>query len=180
MKKVVLIGGDLASGKSTLSELIVKRFGISCFNKDVLKELFAEDIVTHNREENKKLSVASFKVLRYLVKQNVSPMIMESNFKSYEMEELTPILEQHGYDVLSLRLTGDYEALHKRFIDRLSTNRNPIHKSQDLSKLEDYIAIIDDLRSTKYPGKVIEIDATSFDYQRDERLFEEIRQFLEK
>ena len=180
MRKVILIGGDLASGKSTLSYSISKRFNVSCFNKDILKEIFAEDIETHNREENKKLSVSSFKILKYLALQNVSPMILESNFKDYEMEELIKILYEHDYDILSLRLTGDFETLHKRFIARLSMNRNPIHKSVDLSKLQDFIDANMKLRNTKYYGEVIDIDATSFDYQNDEHLFERIKDFLER
>ena len=180
MKKIILIGGDLASGKSTLSYRISERFNISCFNKDILKEIFAEDIETHNREENKKLSVSSFKIFRYLATQNVSPIILESNFKVSEMEELGKILKEHEYDILSLRLTGDFETLHKRFIARLSMNRNPIHKSVDLSRLQDFIDENMKLRNTVYPGEVIDIDASTFAYQEDEELFRKIEDFLKR
>lgn len=178
MRKVILIGGDLASGKSTLSQLIAKRFNISTFNKDILKEIFAEDIITHNREENIKLSIASFKIFKYIISQGVSPLILESNFKKKEMEELIPLLKANDYEALSLKLHGDFEVEHKRFLERWNKNRNPIHKSVNLTNIEDFILVNTFYREAMYPGKVIEIDATSFDYQNDESLYCEVEKFL--
>ena len=60
MKKLILIGGVLAGGKSTFSHLVGERFGISVVNKDRLKEILGDNIHTSNREENKKLSVIAF------------------------------------------------------------------------------------------------------------------------
>ncbi len=114
-----------------------------------------------------------------MVEQDVSPVIFESNFKPYEMVELTPLLFEKGYDVLSIRLTGTNEIMHKRFLDRLE-GRPEVHKSQDLSKLEDYIEVVEELRSVKYPGKVIDINADNFDYQKEEKYFDIIEEFLKK
>lgn len=181
MRKIILIGGDLASGKSTYSEILAKKYSLPLFNKDVFKETLGDVIETNTREENKKLSLLSFKMLMYIARENVSPMIFESNFKDYEIEELEPLLIEHGYDILSLRLQGKDEVVHKRFLERINSGtRHKVHQSQDLTRLEDYVAVVNDLRKVVYPGKVINIDATTFDYQKDENLFKEIEEFLNK
>jgi len=180
MNKIILIGGDLASGKSTYSQIIAKRYNVSVFNKDIFKETFGDVIKTTNREENLKLSILSFKMFLYLVQQNVSPVIFESNFHEREMQELIPLLKEHNYDVLSIKMSGDNETMHRRFIKRLDENRNPVHKSQDLSRLEDYVAVVEELRNVNYPGEVILIDATTFDYQTNENYFKKIEEFLKK
>ena len=83
MKKLILIGGVLAGGKSTFSHLVGERFGISVVNKDRLKEILGDNINTANREENKKLSVISFELMLYLIEGEGSALILESNFKDY-------------------------------------------------------------------------------------------------
>ena len=50
MRKIILIGGDLASGKSTYSKFLAKKFGLSLINKDTLKA-----------------------ILEYLYMENISP-----------------------------------------------------------------------------------------------------------
>ena len=59
MKKLILIGGVLAGGKSTFSHIIGEKFCIPVVNKDRLKEILGDNIPTKNREENKKLSKIS-------------------------------------------------------------------------------------------------------------------------
>ena len=65
MKKLILIGGVLAGGKSTFSHILGKKFNIPVVNKDRLKEILGDNIPTKNREENKKLSKISFDLMMY-------------------------------------------------------------------------------------------------------------------
>ena len=60
MRKIILIGGDLASGKSTYAKFLSKKFNITVISKDLLKEVLGDNIPTSNREENLKLSFISF------------------------------------------------------------------------------------------------------------------------
>ena len=55
MKKLILMGGDLASGKSTYSNIVGDKFNVLVINKDNLKEILGDTIIVNNREENKKL-----------------------------------------------------------------------------------------------------------------------------
>ena len=81
MKKLILMGGDLASGKSTFANMLGEELGILVINKDNLKEILGDTIKVTTREENKKLSVISFDLMCYLLKKNQKDtIILESNF----------------------------------------------------------------------------------------------------
>ncbi|MDE7478751.1 MAG: deoxynucleoside kinase [Lachnospiraceae bacterium] len=40
MKKLLLITGDIAAGKSTFSKILSKRYCTTVFQKDTIKEIF--------------------------------------------------------------------------------------------------------------------------------------------
>ena len=178
MKKLILIGGDLASGKSTYSNILKDKFNILVINKDRLKEILGDHILVNNRDENKKLSVISFDLMKYILNQNNNVLVLESNFKSYEMEQLNTITKNLGYDVLSLVFKGDIKVLHERFNKRLNENRHYVHKSQDFTNIKDFEITLNELRTVNYIGKVINVDSTTFDYQNDMFLLERIRKFI--
>ena len=178
MKKLILIGGDLAAGKSTFSNLLKDNYGLLVINKDRLKEILGDTIIVNNRDENKKLSVISFNLMKYILEKNENILVLESNFKTYEMDELKALTNELGYKVLSLRFVGDYEILQKRFLARLNENRHYVHKSQDFNNINDFIECIDDLRSVNYIGKVINVDCSDFSYFNDLKLFNEIEKFI--
>ena len=178
MKKLILIGGVLAGGKSTFSHMVGERFQIPVVNKDRLKEILGDNIRTENREENKKLSVISFELMTYLMGCSGEALVLESNFKDYELRKLAVLTDKMGTEVLSIVLDGDDVILHQRFNKRLNENRHPVHKSQDFSRLEDFTLTLDELRGALYPGQVIRIDCTDFSYQKDESLYAKIKDFL--
>ena len=180
MKKLILIGGVLAGGKSTFSHIVGERFGISVVNKDRVKEILGDNIKTANREENKKLSVIAFELISYLAEGEGNALILESNFKDYELNELKEKCNASGCDVLSLFLDGDDAILHARFLKRLGENRHPVHKSQDFSRLEDFTATLNELRRAEYFGELVRVDCSDFSYQSDEALFDKIKVFLNK
>ena len=180
MKKLILIGGVLAGGKSTFSHIVGERFGISVVNKDRVKEILGDNIKTANREENKKLSVIAFELMSYLAEGEGDALILESNFKDYELNELKEKCNASGCDVLSIFLDGDDAILHARFLKRLGENRHPVHKSQDFSRLEDFTATLNELRRAEYFGELVRVDCSDFSYQSDEALFDKIKVFLNK
>ena len=53
MKKIILIGGDLAAGKSTFAKLIEEKFNCLGIYKDNLKEILGDTIIVENRQEKK-------------------------------------------------------------------------------------------------------------------------------
>lgn len=178
--KLILIGGVLAGGKSTFSHILGRRFRIPVVNKDRLKEILGDNINTANREENKKLSVIAFELMSYLIEGDGESLILESNFKDYELVELKNKCAQYGVKVLSIILDGDDLVLHSRFIKRLGENRHPVHKSQDFSRIEDFTDTLNELRHANYFGEILLVDCTDFSYQNDEGIFERVNLFLNK
>ncbi len=178
MKKLILIGGVLAGGKSTFSHILGERFGISVVNKDRIKEILGDNIATANREENKKLSVITFELMRYLIDGEGYSLILESNFKDHELSDIAKRCNAIGCDILSIVLDGDDAVLHARFNKRLNENRHPVHKSQDFTRIEDFIKTLDELRTAQYPGDILCIDCTDFSYQIDEEIFSKVEEFL--
>ena len=96
------------------------------------------------------------------------------------MDVLDKLTKELNYDVLSLVFKGDNEVLHKRFLNRLNENRHYVHKSQDFTNIEDFIKTLEELRSVNYIGDVINIDSTTFEYQKDEEIFNKIDFFLKR
>lgn len=177
MRKIILIGGDLASGKSTYSYFLRDKFKLGLINKDHLKEILGDHIIAVNRAENKNLSVISFALIKYIIASTKENLIIESNFKKEEMQELAKLTEEISF--LSLKFMGDYEMLHQRFLDRLA-NRHPVHKSQDFSDIKDFIPVIDELRNVNYIGKVINVNVSDAQTCENQALLQQIESFLKE
>jgi predicted kinase len=180
MKKLILIGGVLASGKSTYSMILKEKFKINVINKDILKEILGDNIYVKTREENKKLSVICFDLMKYLLFANESVLVLECNFKDYELIELKKIVDKLNYQVLSIVFDARNEILHERFLKRLNENRHYVHKSQDFTNIEDFIKTQDELRNAPYFGKIINVNCDDFSYQEDTTILDQINEFLNK
>ena len=176
MKKLILLTGDLASGKTTYSKILGEKFNIMVVNKDTVKEILGDRIHVETRAENKNLSVVCFDLFKYLIKQNSGNLLIESNFKPYEMEELEGLVSD--YDVLTIRLKGDNHVLHERFNKRLTENRHYVHKSQDFTSIEPFIETLEELRSVKAIGEEMILDSTTFNYQNNKNVLAKIESFL--
>ena len=180
MRKIILIGGVLAAGKSTYANILKEKYDLTVVTKDRLKEILGDNILVETREENKKLSVICFDLMKYLLECNMTNLVLECNFKDYELVELKNFCKSLGYEVLSLIFDADNEILHKRFIKRLGENRHYVHKSQDFSDINDFIPVIDNLRYAPYFGEIINVNCNDFSYQTDDILFNKIELFLNK
>ena len=166
MKKMILIGGDLAAGKSSFSKKITAELDIVSINKDTIKEILGDNFGFKNREENLNLSKCSFDLILHfannLMDSNNS-FVLESNFRDHELDKLVILAREYDYEILSVLLQGDIPIMHNRFMERLNKDRHIVHKSQDLSKYEDFYELTVNMRKINYPGIVMEIDVTDFD-----------------
>lgn len=181
-KKLLLIMGDLACGKSTFANLLSNRYNTSVFGKDSIKEVLGDTIGFANREENLKLSRATMELMFFLFSEFTKlnkPLILESNFHTKELETLHKMASERGYEVLTLVLRGDVEAPHKRYLHRMQNeNRHPVHLSTTLDVFEDFKGYTEYSRSEAIPGEYIEINANDFSYQTDTELLSQIDKFM--
>ena len=181
-RKLLLITGDIAAGKSTFANILSQRYNTNVFFKDSIKEVLGDTIGFSNREENKKLSNASMELMFFIFSEFAKlgkGLILESNFHRAELERLQKMAQDNGYDVLTIALFGDVEVLHARYLNRMTNeNRHSVHLSTTIDKFEDFKKCSDYLKRIDIPGKVIRIDATEFGYQRSEEVLAVIDAFM--
>lgn len=182
MNKLLLITGDLATGKSTFANILSKRYNTNMFFKDSIKEVLGDTIGFSNREENKKLSNATMELMFFIFSEFAKvkkDLILESNFHTYELEKLHELALENNYEVLTLVLRGNVDILHKRYVNRAQCeNRHPVHLSMALDDFYDFKVCIEYLRSEKIPGNTFVIDTDDFLYQTDMQILEKIDEFM--
>lgn len=183
MGKLLLITGDIAAGKSIFSEILSKRYKITVYQKDTLKEVLGDTIGFHNREENKRLSDAAIEIMCHIFSKVVvtgNSLILESNFHEDELKKLYEIAHNNQYDVLTLVLRGDAEILYDRYLFRMNEeNRHPVHLSTSLHIKEDFIRTAEWIRNENVIGDTLLIEATNFFYQEDPSILKQIDAFME-
>lgn len=182
MKKLLLITGDLACGKSTFGKILSKRYDTNLFYKDHIKEMLGDTIGYSNREENLKLSKAAVELMA-LIFSEFAPLdkdlILEANFHTHELEKLHEIAACHGYDVLTLVFRADTKLLHGRYLNRIANeNRHPVHIISVLDDYEDFEAYIRKARDEFVPGETLAVNADDFSYQTDTVLLEKLDEFM--
>lgn len=182
MKKLLLITGDLACGKTTFAKLLSKRYDTNLYFKDSLKELLGDAIGFSNREENLKLSKAAVQVMVHIFSEFAplgKNLILEANFRTRELEQLQKTAAAYGYDVLTLVFDGEPEILYERFLHRISyENRHPVHIIGDILEYENFVPYIEKARQEFVPGATLKICADDFDYQTDRLLYEVLDGFF--
>ena len=150
MRKLIIITGDLAAGKSTLASSLSEQLQMPFLTKDALKEIVCDIIGYQNREENRLLSKTATRDMVYFFKQCAlvgADLILEANFRSEELREIKELVDEYEYRVALIILTGDIPLLYQRFLDRLPT-RHIAHRSLNLDySLERFTDYINEIRN---------------------------------
>ena len=166
MKTLIIISGDLASGKSTLATSLSDALGITYVTKDSLKEIACDAIDYSSREENRKLSIAAVDSMIYFFNQMAlvgNSIILEANFRHEEIARIKEIADEYDYQVLLICLKGDLNLLYQRFLDRL-TNRHRAHRSLNLDySLERFASYINEIRKEDLIYPAFTIDMSDLD-----------------
>ena len=149
MNRLILITGDLASGKSTLATSLSYALNIPCFIKDTIKEKYADMYGFTTREENRALSVKAVNHMISAYEQfakNGSDVILEANFRSEELNRLKELSEKYTYEVVLFILRSDIEVLYQRFLVRLP-DRHKAHTSMHLDdNIDKFASYVNELR----------------------------------
>lgn len=124
-KKIIIVTGYLAGGKTTFANKLGQELGIPCFNKDYLKIILHDYIPA---KDSKHMGAAVFDVIVHITQrfmESGNPLIIESTFNNKsnyrnvsEGNALQSLIDQYGYKALTYLLKGDPRVLHKRFLDR--------------------------------------------------------------
>lgn len=183
MKKLIIITGDLAVGKSRFAEMLSKRYNSCVMYKDKIKEIMGDTVGFANREENLRLSVATVALMTYGLSEMTkigADVILEANFKEEELQRIDTIAKEAEYDTLTLVIRADMDIIYKRFVNRIENeNRHPVH----ISGFDGYDTLkfyIEKGRKHSTFGRVMEINANDFSYQTDTKILAEIDSFIYK
>ena len=163
MKKLIIITGELATGKSTLADRIAKRRGIPRFRKDDLKEILADNIGFADREQNRKLSVVAVKLMDNLLEvicATDGDLILEANFRQEEYDHLTCLARKRGYKVLTISMTGDDRVLYERYAQRSGAGRHSSHLTVPAQTFEVFTAYQHQLLLSDLQEPCIRMDTT--------------------
>lgn len=174
MKRLILVYGDLATGKSTFADILSKKLLCPAIKKDSIKEILGDTIGFEGRFENLRLSTATFEIMYYSFERVSlvgSDLILEANFREWELQRLSDLAEERGYTLISLHLTAPTELLYDRYLKRIESGRHPVHLTNGFDDYEGFVKYVTAQRTEKTFGTQIEIDASDFGYQSDEEIF---------
>ncbi len=182
MRKLILVNGDLATGKSHFAVILQNRFGIPSYTKDNFKERFATAFPYSTYEESRFLSNLAMDGLVERFKEiakSGGDLILEANFRENDLMIFDMLAKEYGYEILDINLVGTPEVLFGRYMNRIvNENRHPVHLANRLEDLEKFTKYILARRDEKLYGKVITVNADDLSYQQDKKLLEQIEEFL--
>lgn len=188
-KKLIVVAGLLAAGKTTFALKLSHELQIPCFSKDLLKNAMGRSMPVNSRDESKLLSATSFDAIEFITERFMEahlPLIIEANFRMDENhggiregEKLQELAERYGYRVLTFLFTGDPSVLHKRYKERENRpERGHANRLWSEFSLEDYENSVSLLGCFDIGGKIIKIDSTDFGAVDFEHHIEQARSFI--
>jgi len=182
MRKLILVYGQLAALKTTISKRLASDLGIVCLNKDDIKEILGDTVGYSNREENLKLSAATFYIMKDIANKIINvdgDIIIESNFKPLELEQMYSSSRNNKANVMSIIMTGDGVVRYQRYLAR-DKDRHPVHKSTGILTEENFLEIKVDFDLEEIYGECVVVDTTEFNDFDYANLKNSIYNFLSK
>ena len=177
---MIIVTGAPATGKTTLSKKLGKRFNLPVINKDEIKETLFDSLGIKDNEWALKLGAASFQLTYVFVEkmlQTGKPFIVEGNFgNEYATKSFLDIKSRCNYKTLQLFCHAEDKVLYERYISRdNSGERHPGHGRLMLG-FEEYKKIMNNKNhKLEIPGGVnIDIDTTKFENVNLQEIYDEV------
>jgi predicted kinase len=168
--KLILVGGSLATGKSTLSSFLSKQLGVQRVSLDEIKETLFDIAGYSDRAWSKEVGRLTFPVFRDLIGMHLSrgsSLIAEATFLwPSDVEWLEQFATEHNVELIQLWMTADPRILRERFVARAqSGERHPGHNDDFEHVIEEFDERFFNKSFIPLPlsGKTKIIDTTSFD-----------------
>ena len=171
-RKIIIIGGYLASGKSIFAVRLSKAINVPYLVKDTFKIALCKSIEINAREESSRFSAVTFDAMMYVAERLIEtgfPVIIEGNFtpagikKVDEAGTIKALIDKYGCHSLTYKFTGDTNVLHKRFIEREKTpERGHVNTMFYEPGFDDFDKWRHNLDAFDIGGEIIGIDTTDF------------------
>lgn len=167
-KKIIIVTGFLAAGKTAFSLRLSEALNIPCLNKDIVKGVIGREVVMHDREESKLFSRVTFDLMMHFAESLMRcgyAVIIEGNFGTgTNRDEIIKLIEKYHYVPLTYLFTGDMRILHERFVKRDETDeRDNANKIGGLlDDYEDFAAAVKPLGEFNVGGRILRVDGSDF------------------
>lgn len=128
-KKIFVIAGLPATGKSSLANVLAGRIDAPCFGKDVLKEIVFKTFVPENRSESRRIGIACEELLleqALCVIEHVPFVVIESTFQPAFLKEFSEIARSRAIELVVVLCVTDRAVLLERYVARIPY-RDPRH-----------------------------------------------------
>lgn len=122
---LILIGGHVASGKTTLSQAIQKKYGMTVFSLNSIRQaMLDEGINIHcNKQEERKILLEIYPRLLARLVANSQHIVIDANANRQGIQEAFRFLRENtggcAYRVVKIHLRASKEELYKRVRARI-------------------------------------------------------------
>jgi len=187
-RKIIIVGGYLASGKSTFALRLSRAINVPYLIKDTFKIALCSSISIDNREESSRFSAVTFDAMMYATERLLEtgyPVIIEGNFVPYGIKKvdeagvIKKLIDKYDCRSLTYKFMGDTRILHKRFIEREKLpERGQANIMFSEISYNDFDKFCRNLDEFNVGGEIIKIDTTDFDKVDFENYIETARLFI--
>jgi len=166
--KLIIIGGSLATGKSTLSKKIADALGIQRVSLDEIKEVLFDVGGYRDRAWSKEIGRLAFPVFHDLIELHLrrgESVVAEATFLwPTDLEWLHEFSQRYEVELVQIWLTADPRIARERFIERAKTSRHPGHNDALEAVMEEFEERFFNKTFISLPirGKTKIVDTTDF------------------
>ena len=186
-KKIIIVTGCVASGKTVFSSDLSYRLMLPCFSKDTLKIALGKSLLHINGKE---LSKATFNVMVHVMNELMQvgrPLIIEGPFnnednrdKENEEKIIRSLVEKHGYRTLTFVFYGNMNTLYDRFIqrDQLPDRDSILRVNGLFDDIRFFKKINNPLKEFAIGETIMKVDTTDFKTVDFDKLMEAAYSFI--
>ena len=189
MKKVIIITGYLASGKSYFYNKVKQEMQIDAFSKDELKINISRNLKSKKKFDDYELGNIAFKKMIDEIEklmESQKDIIIEGAFsnetvknKENEQKRIMELIKKYEYTCCVFRMTGEMKILYERFVYReKSGERNYALQFDVVCNYRIFDLINKKLDKCLLGDYVIEIDTTDFSKVDYLKYFDIIKKFI--
>lgn len=165
-KVLIIIAGMPGTGKTRFANYLSDKLQISLICKDKLKEIIWDKLHYDSSETQKYGGLAydlSFHFCEMLMKSSQT-IIFESNFSSTCPDILKALVNKYEYKVITILLDGNVEVIHKRFVERDTTEERHagLVSNGRFNNLEFFMKATQPCRDFDYGDFKLTVDTTDF------------------
>lgn len=142
--KLIVVGGSLATGKSTISSMIANETGFARVSLDEIKEALFDRVGYRDRAWSKEIGRIAFGAFRDCIELHLrrgDSVVADATFLwPDDADWVHAFAERSGAELILVWLTADPRVARERFVHRAKTTRHPGHNDA----LEEVLAEFDE------------------------------------